>query len=103
MITDPDKPSNLQNLNNGEGVPLSANLNYTLMSVNAEKAKAFKSATRPLLLPFYYRLPGDTENRPETFIMMFKTGDDMRQDQLVLQLFQVMDNLLNEIGLEVEF
>lgn len=103
LITDPGKPSNLTNLNNGEGVPLSANLDYTLMGVRAEKAKVFTSATRPLLLPFYYRLPNDTENRPETFTMMFKTGDDMRQDQLVLQLFNVMDNLLNEIGLNVEF
>jgi phosphatidylinositol 3-kinase len=35
--------------------------------------------------------------------MMFKTGDDMRQDQLVLQLFQVMETLLNEIGMNLEF
>lgn len=84
MISDPDKPSNLTNLNNGEGVPLPANLDYTLMSCRVEKAKVFTSATRPLLLPFYYRLPGDTENRKETFTMMFKTGDDIRQDQLVL-------------------
>lgn len=103
LISANDKPSNLTNLNNGEGVPLPANLDYTLMSVRVEKAKVFTSATKPLLLPFYYRLPGDSQNRAETFTMMFKTGDDMRQDQLVLQLFQVMDNLLNEIGLDVEF
>ena len=67
-------------MNNGNGVPLSANLDYILKGVKVEKAKVFKSATKPLLLPFYYRMKGENENRPETFTMMFKTGDDVRQD-----------------------
>lgn len=47
--------SDLTNLNNGNGVPLSANLNRILRGVRVEKVKVFTSATRPLLLPFYYR------------------------------------------------
>jgi len=47
--------SDLTNLNNGEGVPLSANLDITLHGVTVDKTKVFKSATRPLLLPFYFR------------------------------------------------
>ena len=33
---------------------------------------------------------------------MFKTGDDMRQDQLVMQLFNVMDMHLKRVGLDLE-
>jgi hypothetical protein len=51
--------SDLTNLNNGDGVPLSANLNLILRGVRAEKVKVFTSATKPLLLPFYYREEGE--------------------------------------------
>jgi len=82
---------------------LPANLDITLHGVRVEKTKVFTSATKPLLLPFYYRMLGDNENRPETFTMMFKTGDDMRQDALVLQLFSIMDQVLKEVGLDLNF
>ena len=71
-------PGDLTNLNDGQGVPLSANLDYILMGCKVEKAKVFTSATKPLLLPFYWRMKGEGENRPNPFMMMFKTGDDMR-------------------------
>jgi phosphatidylinositol 3-kinase len=93
----------LTNLNNGEGVPLPANLDIILKGVRVEKTKVFTSATKPLLLPFYYRMIGEEENRPETFTMMFKTGDDMRQDALILQLFSIMDGVLKDVGLECNF
>ena len=35
--------------------------------------------------------------------MMFKTGDDMRQDGLVLQLFQIIDSILESVGLDMKF
>ena len=76
--------SDLTSLNNGEGVPLPANLDIILYGVRQDKVKVFTSATKPLLLPFYYRMKGEKENRTETFTMMFKTGDDMRQDALIL-------------------
>lgn len=68
-------------------MPLPANLDIILKGVRVDKVKVFTSATKPLLLPFYYRYADKEENQPETFTMMFKTGDDMRQDGLVLQLF----------------
>jgi len=45
----------LTKLNDGLGIPLSANLDIILHSVLAQKAKVFKSATRPLFLPFLFR------------------------------------------------
>lgn len=95
--------SDLINLNGGKGVPLSANLDIELLGVRAEKVKVFTSATKPLLLPFYWRYKGEQEQQPETFTMMFKTGDDMRQDALVLQLFSIMDAVLKEVGLDMKF
>lgn len=68
----------LTNLNNSEGVPLPANTDIILAGVKVENTKVFTSATKPLLLPFYYKMHGEKENRTETFTMMFKTGDDMR-------------------------
>jgi phosphatidylinositol 3-kinase len=82
---------------------LSANLNLILRGVRTEKVKVFTSASKPLLLPFYYRLKGDEVDQPNTFTMMFKTGDDMRQDQLVLQLFSIMDRVLKEVNLDCKF
>ena len=61
---------------------MSANLNYYLHNVVVNKCKPFTSATRPLRLPFKYRMEGEENVRPDNdiFMMMFKTGDDMRQD-----------------------
>jgi hypothetical protein len=64
----------------GEGIPMSANLNITLLGVKADKVKVFTSGTRPLLLPFRHKYTDERDERTETFMMMFKTGDDMRQD-----------------------
>lgn len=34
---------------------------------------------------------------PETMRIMFKSGDDLRQDQLIMQLMQLMDGLLRKV------
>ena len=65
-------------MNDGEGVPFSANLDITLQKVKVEKTKVFKSATRPLLLPTEGLELINGENVKKSFTMMFKTGDDMR-------------------------
>ena len=93
----------LTNLNGGQGVPLSANPDIILAGVRAEKTKVATSATKPLILPFYYRMKDQTEICKDTFTMMFKTGDDMRQDALVLQIFSIMDNILANAGLNMNF
>ena len=75
-----------------------ANLDIILMRANVDKVSVFTSATKPLLLPFYWRKKANNkvndQDEPGTFTMMFKTGDDMRQDALCLQMFSVMQHCL---------
>ena len=70
--TDGSNP--LGNINDGDGVPFSANLDITLKKVKVEKTKVFTSATKPLLLPCEVEEFNQTKN----ITLMFKTGDDMR-------------------------
>lgn len=55
----------------------------------------FKSATQPMALTF--RTTKNTLYRA-----IFKNGDDLRQDQLVIQLIQLMDKLLKQNGLDLK-
>jgi len=61
----------------------------------AEKSSIFKSSLQPLLL---YFLNSDGS----TFPVIFKDGDDMKQDQLVIQLFTLMDRLLRKENLDLK-
>ena len=49
----------------------------------------------------------ERENQPqpelEEYGIIFKNGDDLRQDQLVLLMIRIMDNLLKEINLDFKF
>ena len=35
--------------------------------------------------------------------IIFKNGDDLRQDQLILMLYKLMDILLKEVNLDFKF
>ena len=37
------------------------------------------------------------------YSLVFKNGDDMRQDQLILQIISVIDILLKEVNLDFKF
>jgi len=75
------------------------------MGIKIEKTSVFTSATRPLLLPFRWRSIKIDKDKDQdsSLMMMFKTGDDMRQDALILQLFSIMDTDLREVGLDMNF
>ncbi|KAL9644212.1 hypothetical protein ABK040_005673 [Willaertia magna] len=55
----------------------------------------FKSAKSPMLVPF-------KDSLNEKYNVIFKIGDDLRQDQLVMQLILLMDKLLKNNGLDLK-
>jgi phosphatidylinositol 3-kinase len=59
------------------------------------KAYVFKSAKTPMLVPFKL-------SNGEPFMALFKCGDDLRQDQLILQLINLMNKVLIKNGLDLK-
>ena len=58
-----------------------------------EKCRVMESKKKPLWLVFE-----DTDNKGKEITVMFKAGDDLRQDQLTLQVLGVMDTLWKSEG-----
>ncbi len=76
-------------------MPLPLDARKEVTGIIAEKSSVFKSNLYPMLL--YFQCSDGSE-----FPVIFKNGDDMRQDQLVIQLFTLMDRLLRKENLDLK-
>ncbi|KAJ3758516.1 kinase-like domain-containing protein, partial [Lentinula raphanica] len=83
------------NLSSMAPLPLPLNAQIEITGIISEKSSVFKSAMYPLLL--YFQCSDGSE-----YPVIFKDGDDMRQDQLVLQMFTLMDRLLRQENLDLK-
>lgn len=76
-------------------VPLPLDARHTITGIEAETSSVFKSNLFPLKLDL-------TCADGSLYPVIFKNGDDLRQDQLVIQLFTLMDRLLRKENLDLK-
>ncbi|KAJ1532268.1 hypothetical protein ONE63_000884 [Megalurothrips usitatus] len=83
------------NFSNFDPLPFPLNPDILIKGIVAESATLFKSALMPSRLTFL-----TTENTE--YVAIFKHGDDLRQDQLILQSISLMDKLLRRENLDLK-
>lgn len=76
-------------------LPLPLDPSVKVSGVYASESNVFKSSLFPLLLTF-------KTSTDERYPIIFKTGDDLRQDQLVIQIIMLMDRLLRKENLDLK-
>lgn len=76
-------------------LPLPLDPNVTITGCFPEDSNVFKSSLSPLLVNFK---TSDGRKYP----VHFKVGDDLRQDQLVIQIITLMDQLLQKENLDLK-
>ena len=75
-------------------LPLPLDPNTLVTGAIPHRATVFKSALSPLGLTF-------RTVRTAEYSLIFKSGDDLRQDQLVVVMLRLMDRLLKAQGLDL--
>lgn len=84
-------------------VPLPLAPDHIITGVHPEEANVFKSSLSPLLVTFKVQTPPNQANsNASKYSIIFKTGDDLRQDQLVIQIITLIDSLLLKENLDLK-
>ncbi|KFM73350.1 Phosphatidylinositol 3-kinase catalytic subunit type 3, partial [Stegodyphus mimosarum] len=83
------------NFTNFDPLPLPLDPTVKVKGIIPEKTTLFKSALMPTRLTF---LTVDDKE----YVTIFKLGDDLRQDQLILQTISLMDKLLRKENLDLK-
>jgi phosphatidylinositol 3-kinase len=78
-------------------LPLPLDPTILITGLHPEESNVFKSSLSPLLITF--RSPSTPTKK---YPIIFKTGDDLRQDQLVIQIITLMDRLLQIENLDLK-
>ncbi|KAK7202392.1 kinase-like domain-containing protein [Myxozyma melibiosi] len=84
-----------QELLNFDPLPLPLEATVNVVGVVPEESSVFKSSLLPLRISFKTEEGG-------TYQIVFKNGDDLRQDQLVMQIISLMDKLLRKENLDLK-
>ncbi|KAM3088233.1 Phosphatidylinositol (PI) 3-kinase [Clarireedia jacksonii] len=76
-------------------LPLPLDPSIMITGVDATETAVFKSSLFPIMLTF-------KTTTKRKYQVIFKTGDDLRQDQLVIQIITLMDQLLRKENLDLK-
>lgn len=76
-------------------IPLPLDPSVMIAGVVPEETRVFKSSLSPIMVTFK-TISGSK------YPIIFKTGDDLRQDQLVIQIITLMDQLLQKENLDLK-
>uniref|UniRef100_A0A7S2QCL9 phosphatidylinositol 3-kinase n=1 Tax=Zooxanthella nutricula TaxID=1333877 RepID=A0A7S2QCL9_9DINO len=85
-----------------EGIPLPVDPRLMLWRVDPKRSSLLKSAMNPAVLTCEVGPLGGEHSERRTKKVMVKEGDDLRQDQLVLQLIILMDCILKRYGVDLQ-